>query len=158
MKLTKILFISVILSFLLPSLVLAVCPGNTDCPPAGSSPDLQSSVMGQLNKAGENTGLSDKKDPREIVARIINALLGLLGTIFLVYIIYAGYLWMTAGGEEQKIQEAQKHLKNAVIGLVIILCAYAITRMVNQLLLKATVNKYYQTAPGEPEYWPQGGP
>lgn len=73
-----------------------------------------------------------------IAGRIIYATLGLLGVIFLVLIVYSGYLWMTAGGEEQQIEKAKDYIKNSVIGLVIILAAFGITRFVMNSLLNST--------------------
>ncbi len=63
-------------------------------------------------------------------ARIINPLFALTGVAFLLLMIYGGFLWMTAGGEEGQVEKAQGIFRNAVIGLVIILAAYAITRFV----------------------------
>ncbi|MDO8626083.1 MAG: Ig-like domain-containing protein [Candidatus Magasanikbacteria bacterium] len=73
-------------------------------------------------------------DIRLIVARIIRIALGLLGIVLLVLILYAGYLWMTAGGNEEKIAEAKKLITNAVIGLAIILSAYAIVGFIFKIL------------------------
>ena len=77
-------------------------------------------------------------DIRIIIARIIRAALGLLGIILLVIIIYAGYLWMTAGGNDEQIGKAKNIIKNAVIGLIIIMSAYAITQFIISKLLEAT--------------------
>ncbi|HSD12578.1 MAG TPA: pilin [Patescibacteria group bacterium] len=71
------------------------------------------------------TGLTTV-DIRVLVGRIIRYFLGLLGIIAVVLVMYAGYLWMTAGGEAEKVDKAKKILTNAVIGLVIIVSAYAI--------------------------------
>ena len=65
-----------------------------------------------------------------IMATVIKAFLGLLAIIFIVLIITAGYKWMTAGGNEEKIKEAQQTIKTAIIGLIIIVGAYAITHFV----------------------------
>ncbi len=65
-----------------------------------------------------------------IVATVIKAFLGLLGIIFLILIIYAGYNWMTAQGEEEKVTKAKDTLQRAVIGLIIIIAAYSITYFV----------------------------
>ncbi len=65
-----------------------------------------------------------------VAAQIIKSFIGLLGIIFLVLIIYAGYNWMTARGEEEKVNKAITTIQRAVIGLVIIICAYAITYFV----------------------------
>ncbi len=69
-----------------------------------------------------------------IIAFVIQAALSLLGVIFLVIIVFAGYRWMTAAGNEESIKKAQEAIKRAIIGLVIVLMAYAITYFVfNQL-------------------------
>jgi hypothetical protein len=81
----------------------------------------------------EATGLPST-DIRLIVANIIRIALGLLGIVVLVLIIYAGFLWMTAAGNEEQIEKAKKILKNAVIGLAIILSAYAIVFFVMRML------------------------
>ncbi len=77
-------------------------------------------------------------DPRVIVVRVINIGLSLLGMIFLGLVIYAGFLWMTAGGDTTKVEKAQNYLKNAVIGLIIILSSWAITRFILNSLRQAT--------------------
>ncbi len=74
----------------------------------------------------------------EIVGSIINVVLGFLGVLLLVYILYAGFLWMTAGGDSKKVDEAKAMLKNAVIGLVIITAAFAISSFVLGSLITVT--------------------
>jgi len=82
--------------------------------------------------AGYNT---DIKDPvPTTIARIINVFLGLLGIIFLCFMIYAGFLWMTASGEEEKVKKAQKIIKNSIIGLIIVIGAYGISYFVLERL------------------------
>lgn len=66
----------------------------------------------------------------ETVGKIIKIVLGSLGVVFLGLTVYAGFLWMTAGGDEGKIEKAMGILKTAVVGLVIILAAYSITYFV----------------------------
>jgi len=66
----------------------------------------------------------------QIVAVAIQAFLGLLGVIFLVLMITAGYKWMTASGNEEKLTEAKETIWRAVIGLIIVVAAYAITYFV----------------------------
>lgn len=89
-----------------------------------------------LDKAA-GTGLS-VTDPRIVAAKIIRIALGFLGIIAVGLIIYAGWLWMTAAGDEQKIEKAKKILINAVIGLIIILSAFAIASFILSRLLSAT--------------------
>ncbi|MFH0956078.1 MAG: hypothetical protein V1801_02615 [Candidatus Falkowbacteria bacterium] len=74
----------------------------------------------------------------QIVGQIIQTFLGLLGVIFLVLIIYAGYNWMTAQGEEEKVTKAKDTLQRAVIGLIITIGAYAISYFVFSKLFTGT--------------------
>lgn len=62
-----------------------------------------------------------------IVASVIKAALGLLAVIFIILMIVAGFQWMTAAGNETKVEKALSMIKTAVIGLIIVLSAYAIT-------------------------------
>lgn len=87
--------------------------------------------------AAQSIGLSTVSLP-ELVGRIIYAFLGLLGIIAVVLVIYAGFIWMTAQGSEEKIKKAKQILTNAVIGLVIIMSAGAITMFILNALIEAT--------------------
>ncbi len=69
-------------------------------------------------------------DPRTIAGRIINLSLGFLGLIAMGLMLYAGFTWMTAGGNEEKIETAKKILRNAAIGLIIILASWGIATFV----------------------------
>lgn len=86
---------------------------------------------------GAATGLS-AQDPRVVVGQIISVGLGLLGTISVVLMIYAGFLWMTAGGNDDQIDKAKGIISASVIGLVIILSAYGVTQYVLKQLYQAT--------------------
>ncbi|TSC83677.1 MAG: Uncharacterized protein G01um101413_947 [Parcubacteria group bacterium Gr01-1014_13] len=66
----------------------------------------------------------------ETVGKIIKVVLGFLGVIFLALTVYAGVLWMTAGGNEEQVTKAMGIIKTSVIGLIIIVAAYSITYFV----------------------------
>ncbi|MBI4139201.1 Ig-like domain-containing protein [Candidatus Uhrbacteria bacterium] len=83
-------------------------------------------------------GLGGGPDIIEIVGRLIYIFLGFLGIIFLVLLLYAGFTWMTAGGAAEKIETAKKTIRNAVIGLVIIASAWAITAFILNAQLGVT--------------------
>ncbi len=65
-------------------------------------------------------------DPRILLGRIVNIALGFLGVIAVGFIAYAGFIWLTSNGNEEKIETAKKILKNGIIGLVIILASWGI--------------------------------
>lgn len=71
-----------------------------------------------------------------VVIKIINTALSFLALIFVCLILYAGFLYMTAGGETKKVEKAQNILKDSVIGLAIIFFAYIIMNFVFQQLDK----------------------
>ncbi len=94
-------------------------------------------VWGNTQNSYANIGLSDT-DPRDVVANVITVVLGFLGTIAVVLIIVAGFQWMTAAGSEDKIAKAKKIMTAAVIGLVIVLMAYALSTFVINAIIGAT--------------------
>ncbi len=104
---------------------------------AAQAQNLPPADLGLNNNVQNAIGLP-ATDIRVIVARIIRAALGLLGTVALGLILYAGFRWMTAGGNEETIAEAKKILVNATIGLAIILSSFAITSFIINKLVEAT--------------------
>ncbi|MCX6792677.1 MAG: pilin [Candidatus Falkowbacteria bacterium] len=68
-----------------------------------------------------------QKSIYSIIARVIKVMLGLLGTVFVVLLILAGFKYMTSAGDEEKIKEAVGQIRNAIIGLLIVVVAYSIT-------------------------------
>jgi uncharacterized membrane protein YwzB len=74
----------------------------------------------------------------QIVGNIVQIILGLLGLVAVVLIIIAGFQWMTSGGSEEKVKKAQKLMGSALIGLVIIVLAYAIATFVIDNLITVT--------------------
>lgn len=104
---------------------------------AGLALPAKAQLNAGLNEVGQTIKLSGE-DPRIIASRIINVVLGVLGIILLTLMLYAGFLWMTSGGDAEKIKKAQGYIRNAIIGLIIILAAWAITYYVINVLLNAT--------------------
>src|SRR3989344_789452 len=78
-------------------------------------------------------------DVKILIARIVRIILGFLGIIAVIINIYAGYLWMTSQGEEEKIEKAKKILLNGIIGLVIVLSSYLIVSYVINRFTEATI-------------------
>lgn len=89
-----------------------------------------------LKTTGEKMGFSTSSvDINTIVGNLIQSVLALLGVIFLVLVVYGGVLWMTAGGNEKQIEKARDTLFQGVVGLVIVLSAYAVTTFIISTLL-----------------------
>lgn len=83
------------------------------------------------------TGLGEA-DLESTIGNIINVVLGFLGIVAVVIVLFGGFKWMTAGGNDEKVAEAKKLLVAGVIGLAIILSAYAITSFVLTSLVQAS--------------------
>jgi Type IV secretion system pilin len=83
-----------------------------------------------MSAMGVAGGLPSETDPRAIVGPIINSALGLIGLILIIFLVYAGYTWMTAGGNSDKVEEAKTTIKNCIIGLFILILAYSISAFV----------------------------
>src|SRR5438105_4108174 len=88
-------------------------------------------------QSGAQSGLSSQ-DIRLTIAKIIRAVLELLGIIALVLFLYGGYLYMTALGNEEQIGQAKRVMVNAVIGIAIILSSLAIVQFILSKLAAAT--------------------
>jgi hypothetical protein len=124
-----------LLFFILPSITgsLLVSPVLAD----------ESLVEGQigLNEVGSVFGDERaKQDVRSLIANIISVALGFLAVIFLGLIVVAGFQYMTAGGNEEKVSKALALLKNAIIGLAIVLVAWSLTRFTIVMLNRAARN------------------
>lgn len=83
------------------------------------------------------TGLGDA-NLMETIGNLINVVLGFLGIVAVVIVLFGGFRWMTAGGNDEKVQEAKKLLIAGVIGLAIIFSAYAITSFVLTSLINSS--------------------
>ena len=66
----------------------------------------------------------------ETIGKVVGAVLAFLGVAFFVLMIYGGYTWMFSMGNEQTATKAKDIIIAAVIGLVIVLAAYAITEYI----------------------------
>lgn len=107
---------------------------------AGLSLALAHPALAQIDvglESAEAIGLSSG-DPRVIVARIIQGALGLLGIAALGLLLYAGYLWMTAAGNEEQVSKAKDVLRSGAIGLIIIFSAFGIVTFIIGRLTGAT--------------------
>lgn len=83
------------------------------------------------------TGLGNT-DPRTMAGSVLKVLLGFLGIIAVLLILYGGFKWMTAAGDEGNVDTAKKIISAGVIGLVIILAAFGVSQFVMSAIYNAT--------------------
>lgn len=98
--------------------------------PVLAQPNINELTGEVAKQAGYNP--SDSRDTAlsERVGGVIRIAMTLVGTIFLALTVYAGILWMTASGNEEKVTKATGILKMSTIGLIIVVAAYSITTFV----------------------------
>ncbi|MFA7245049.1 MAG: hypothetical protein WC070_02595 [Candidatus Magasanikbacteria bacterium] len=84
---------------------------------------------GPLTKVAEKSGISEN-NLGNVAGNVVAAILSLIGVIFLVLMVYAGILWMTARGNDSQIDKAKSIIIASIIGLFIVVSAYAITKFI----------------------------
>lgn len=102
---------------------------------AASGPLEASDLLSQ--DFGDSTGLG-QGELTETIGSLIRVALGFLGVVAVVIILLGGFKWMTAGGNDEKVGEAKKLIIAGIIGLAIILSAYAIASFVISSIVGAT--------------------
>lgn len=115
----KIFFILVFTLLLVPNFVFA-------------APDIGLGANSTVSKIADKAGYDKVTDTTlsETIGKYIRVILSLSGTIFLALTVYAGFLWMTASGNEEQVTKATGIIKMATIGLIITLAAFSITAFV----------------------------
>jgi hypothetical protein len=101
--------------------------------------DTDNMFKGSAAKYGYD--VADESTLSSTAGKVINIALGLVGTIFLAFSVYAGFLWLTARGSEEEVKKATGILKTSVIGIVIATSAYAITSFVLPKILEKTTGE-----------------
>jgi len=66
----------------------------------------------------------------DVIARVIQLVLGFLAITFIIIMIVAGFRWMTAQGNEEQVTEAQHMIRAAIIGLIVVMLTYSVTYFV----------------------------
>ncbi|MEK7538199.1 MAG: hypothetical protein AAB619_04485 [Patescibacteria group bacterium] len=90
-----------------------------------------------VESIGGSIGLGNA-DLKQTVINILNLALGLLALVAVVMIIVGGFTWLTASGNEEKVDKAKKIISAAVIGLIIVLLAWAVVIFVARTTANVT--------------------
>lgn len=114
----KKIILGVIFSLLITGIIIAPqVSAITESCPAGSTTCL-TNPLGNVNT------------PQALIGKIITAVLGVVGSLALLFFVYGGLIWMTSAGNAEKVKQGRDTLVWAAIGLAVIFSAYAITRIV----------------------------
>lgn len=117
---------------------------------------LSSSAQGDsygLGTTARQSGLLNANTPRDIptiTGNIIGTALSMISVIFFVLMVYGGFLWMTAHGDEGQVKKAQDTIVAAIIGILVILAAYAITNFVTTSVISTPAPEPAASLPAVP--------
>lgn len=102
--------------------------------------EIKADSFFDLGKAAKEAGYTETaKDPLKPIGSAVGVILNFVGVIFLILMIYGGFMWMTAAGNDEQIGKAQKIIASAIIGLIIVASAYAITTLVGTKVITPTI-------------------
>ena len=121
-------FLGLYVLALIVGLVFFGIPTNAQINNVGPSINVLTNSV--ATKGGYDTQGTTNSTLYVSIGNIVKTVLGMTGTIFLILTVYAGILWMTAAGKDEQVEKATKILRTAVVGLIIIMSAYAITYFV----------------------------
>ncbi len=104
---------------------------------AAEPPNLRAQISDQVSAGNSVAGLGNAK-PEEVVARVIQIFLSLVGVTFTALIVLSGYNLLTAAGDESKVEKAKNTIKACIIGLAVTLSAYSITTFIGSSAVEIT--------------------
>ncbi|PIR95105.1 hypothetical protein COT95_00500 [Candidatus Falkowbacteria bacterium CG10_big_fil_rev_8_21_14_0_10_37_6] len=79
---------------------------------------------------------NEEVDVTQEIGRVIGIALSFIGVLFFGLMLYAGFIWMMARGNDQEVTKAKHIIFSAILGLVVVIGSYAITKFVLDFLLK----------------------
>ncbi len=127
---TKLIISFAILTFLSP-LVLQADFLNKD---------KREEYDANINATTIDTGISTERSLDDLIGSVIRVILASLGSIFLVLMVLAGNEWMRAAGNQDKIRSSQKKIASLLIGLVLVLSAYALSYWISSIFARVLAN------------------
>ncbi len=131
-----------LLSFAInPSLVLAEngstsgdVPTKVTSGPSGGTTNSGGFSLEEARSTASDAGLSETEDLTTIIVNVLKWLSGILGFVFLIVVVIAGFMFILSGGEELA-EKAREILMYAIIGLIVSLLAWVILNVIASKVL-----------------------
>lgn len=117
--LSFILVLSIVFSF---NVNIVFAESKTDC---SNIKEGESCVVTLDNPLGQG-----ETSPQKLIGKVLNQVLGIVGSLALLMFIYGGFTWMLAGGNQEMVTKGKNILIWATIGLIVIFSAYALVKFV----------------------------
>jgi len=130
----KLFLMAIVATFIFLPIIPTYAESNVHVASAVDTARGKLSIIGEKTGFGKATTLSDV-GLYDKIASIINIALGFIGIIAVIFVIYAGFRWITAGGNEEQVTKSKETIRNAVIGIAIIMLAFVITNFVTKSLI-----------------------
>lgn len=132
----KIIILTAIITALF---TLSIHSSLAQTPSPNPMPPEKANMLTRLSTIGGLSGYNINPDTAStpvVVGLIVKAFIGFLGLTFIVLMVIAGYGWMTAGGNDDKIKKSLDTIKNSIIGLVVALSAWILWNFIFEKLIK----------------------
>ncbi len=97
-------------------------------------------AVGQAGSAAKISGVETGKGVEDYVATLTSIALSLIGIIFFILMFYGGYKWMLARGDQKEVEVAKDTIFRALIGLIVVILAYALSQFVIERLVGAAAS------------------
>lgn len=126
------------LIFVISLMMVVTLPAGVSAQSASSSSAMTSNhLLDMLTTVGESGGYNTDSSVSTpvIIGTVVRLFLNFLGIIFIILMILAGYSWMTAGGNEEKVKKAVNTIKQALIGLIVAISAWTLWNFVLEKLI-----------------------
>lgn len=139
MRTPLFLYMSIVFAILGGVFMYAVHPSGAEVSKLGKFVHGENSQFINFTTGFGVTIWENITQPGTIIQRIVAIVFSFLGLIAVIMIIYAGFLWLTSGGEEERAEKGRTLLFQAVIGLIIILASWSVAYFVLRMLTLAIV-------------------
>ncbi len=117
---TKIYILIAINLIFMPFFIFSA---NAACSPIERTGDSDTNVVEICNPI-------DATSPQQLIGKVIQAVLGISGSLALLMFVYGGFVWMLSGGNAEKVTKGKNTLVWASIGLVVIFSSYALVKAI----------------------------
>ena len=112
------------------SLISVLCIGAASAKAQGSAIDTTDGSSGTIDSTLTLTNPLSVDSPQALIGRIINTVLGVVGSLALLMFVFGGLTWMTSSGNQEKVKKGRDIIVWSAIGLAVIFTSYALTRFV----------------------------
>jgi len=129
---SAVILFFLLIAFCVPFFVFAQTPLPANQIPRSIGGNAGQALEDELDRVAQPVYGSDVGGNTldSVIANVINGFLAILGVVFLAYMLHGGYLWMSAAGNDDQVRKAKDEIRDAIIGIIVIVAAYAIVSFV----------------------------